>query len=381
MLKTMQEDLIKKTFTDTELTFEDSYCSCSISCHRIGLASVPYFYNLFTTFADSLSQKEFTVHVDDAVIAYNFVLSLYQLETQSDYPSWLYTLKMLKLRDFFCLHLDPSQLYNLVVPAEGLELLIDVVKLFKLADVIKDKKLIRMLRKVLPAELVAINFTQELASLISQKNKCFLVAGDNIELRDLESKEIIKTFTGPDSHTDWVNSLVLVDNQHFLSTSDNNTIKLWNIESGFMRTFAGPHGHNSCVNSLVLVDNQHFLSASDDETIKLWNVESGFIRSFTGPHGHTDWVNSLVLVDNQHFLSASDDKKIKLWNIESGKCVRTFAGPHGHTHRVNSLVLVDNQHFLSASADDTIKLWNIESGECVETTITEKSPFCMILRQ
>ena len=184
---------------------------------------------------------------------------------------------MLKLRDFFCLELDPRQLYNLVVPAEGFELLIEVVKLFKLVDIIKDKKLMWMLRKVLPAELIASNFTQKLADIISQKNRFILVAaGDNIELRDLESKEIIKTFTGPQGHTEPVVSLVLVDNQHFLSASIDRTIKLWNIESGeHVRTFGGPLGHARNVESLVLVDSQHFLSASDDETIKLWNIESG----------------------------------------------------------------------------------------------------------
>ena len=277
MFKTFQEDLTNCLFTDITINFEDPRCSCSIFCHRIILASVPYFYRLFTTFADSLSQKEFTVHVDDAVIAYGFVLSLYRLETQSDYPSWLQTLKMIKLRDFFCLVSDFSQLYNLVVPAEGFELLIEVVKLFKLADVIKDKKLIRMLRKVLPADLIASNFVQELADSILHKNKYFLLStGGNIEQRDLESKDVIKTFTGPFGHTGSVSSLLLLDNQHFLSASHDKTIKLWNIASGQpVRTFADPYGHTDLVNSLVLVDDQHFLSASDDGMIKLWNIESG----------------------------------------------------------------------------------------------------------
>ena len=72
MFKTLQEDLTNQFFTEIELTFEDPRYSCSISCHRIILASVPYFYKLFTTFADSLAQKEFVVHVDDAVIAHDF---------------------------------------------------------------------------------------------------------------------------------------------------------------------------------------------------------------------------------------------------------------------------------------------------------------------
>jgi len=368
MFETFQKDLDKKKFTDTELTFVCSSGSRSIACHRIVLASVLYFYNLFTTFDDSLAQKEFIIHVDDSAIAHDFVLSLYQLENQADYPSWLRTLKMIKLRDFFCLDSDVSQLYNLVVPAEGFELLIETVKLFKLADVMKDKKLLRMLMKILPTELIAANFTQDLLDLISQKNKYFLVAGKNIELRNLESKEVVKTFTGCCNDQDWILSLLLVDNQHFLSASEDRTIKLWNVTTGqCVRKFDGPFGHTGGVRSLILVDSQHFLSGSCDQTIKLWNVESGrCVFTFGGPLGHTDYVNLLLLVDNQHFLSGSWDNTIKLWNIESG-FVRTFAGPHSHTDRVSSLVLVDNQHFLSASADGKIKLWNIASGKHVRT--------------
>jgi len=433
MFKALQEDLGNQFYTDVKISFVDNNCSRSITCHRLILSSVPYFHKLFSTFADSLSQKEFTVHVDDAVVGYDFLLSLYQLEGQADYPPWLHTLKTIKLRDFFCLDSDASQLYDLVVPPEGWELLADVSKLF---DVEKDIKLRRTLRKILPADLITTYFTQEIPDSILRRDKYFLVAFfydddvcdyddynyddddghiDAIELRNLKTKELIETFTGPRGHSDAINSLIkLTDNQHFLSAADDKTIKLWNIKSGqHVRTFAGYRRHTGPVTALHLADDQHFLSAGVDQTIKLWNISSGeCIRTFAGARGHTGSVESLLLVDNQYFLSAADDQTIKLWNIgseecvrtfvsfreyldcvnsmilspdkqhflsgdeggnvklwsiASGECIRTFAGPLGHTKSVNSLLLVDNQHFLSGSHDATAKLWNIANGQHIRT--------------
>ncbi|HEU4578268.1 MAG TPA: hypothetical protein VFS67_08440 [Polyangiaceae bacterium] len=53
-------------------------------------------------------------------------------------------------------------------------------------------------------------------------------------------------------------------------------------------------GHTSSVDSVALsADGRRALSGSDDDTLKLWNVETGaLVRSF---EGHTDSVNSVAL--------------------------------------------------------------------------------------
>ena len=44
-------------------------------------------------------------------------------------PSWKYLLEMIKCRNFLCLDLNVDQLYNLKVPEEGFELLLEVLDL------------------------------------------------------------------------------------------------------------------------------------------------------------------------------------------------------------------------------------------------------------
>ena len=74
------------------------------------------------------------------------------------------------------------------------------------------------------------------------------------------------------------------------------------------------------------------LTASDDNTAKLWNVETGeLIRSFR----HTNWVESAVFSkDGDRVLTASDDNTAKLWNAETGELI----GSSRHNASVNSAV-------------------------------------------
>ena len=62
---------------------------------------------------------------------------------------------------------------------------------------------------------------------------------------------------------------------------------------------------------MALPDNQHALSASNDHTVKLFNVNNGFVlRTFTH---HTAPVTSLALMsDGLCFVSGSDDKTARI---------------------------------------------------------------------
>lgn len=78
-------------------------------------------------------------------------------------------------------------------------------------------------------------------------------------------------------------------------------------------------GHGESVKAIVVsADGQYLLSASRDQTIKLWNINSGYeIRTFSG-HEHT--VNSLSLdPDSKYLASGSADKTARVWDVNSGQ--------------------------------------------------------------
>ncbi|MCP4569500.1 MAG: WD40 repeat domain-containing protein, partial [FCB group bacterium] len=107
-------------------------------------------------------------------------------------------------------------------------------------------------------------------------------------------------------------------------------------------------------------DGARVLSASWDNTLKLWDVESGKeIRAFTG---HKHYVYSCAFSpDGARVLSASWDNTLKLWDVESGKEIRAFTG---HKNDVNSCAFSpDGARVLSASSDNTLKLWDTATGK------------------
>jgi WD40 repeat protein len=152
------------------------------------------------------------------------------------------------------------------------------------------------------------------------------------------------------------------DGKYALSGSRDETLKLWDINTGKeIRTFSG---HSWMVTSVSFSpDGKYALSGSGDKTLKLWDINTGKeIRTFSG---HS-WVNSVCFSpDGKYALSGSDDKTLKLWDINTGKEIRTFSG---HSSRVYSVSFSpDGKYALSGSSDRTIKLWDINTGKEIRT--------------
>jgi WD40 repeat protein len=70
-------------------------------------------------------------------------------------------------------------------------------------------------------------------------------------------------------------------------------------------------GHSDGFNCLIELKNGYLASGSLDETIKIWNTETGdCIKTFSG---HSDSVNCLISLKNGYFASGSSDNTINLW--------------------------------------------------------------------
>jgi WD40 repeat protein len=95
--------------------------------------------------------------------------------------------------------------------------------------------------------------------------------GQNIEVWNVTSKEKIWTLTG---HTGEIRGVAFSpDGKSIVSGSRDNTIKIWDIESGWeIKTFQNVH--DSYFESLSYSpDGRHFLTTSQDKTIKIWGVD------------------------------------------------------------------------------------------------------------
>ncbi|MGE0671262.1 MAG: WD40 repeat domain-containing protein, partial [Parachlamydiales bacterium] len=123
-----------------------------------------------------------------------------------------------------------------------------------------------------------------------------------------------------------------------------------------LRTLNGDHGNIRCLS----VKDELLISSSNNNTIKIWDIESG--KEIHTLAGHRDDIFCLTVKDGMLF-SGSSDRSIKIWDIAKGIELQTL---RGHQDHVSCLTVKDGMLF-SGSHDSTIKIWDIATGEELQT--------------
>ena len=194
-------------------------------------------------------------------------------------------------------------------------------------------------------------------------NKIASASEDNtVKLWDIQGK-LLTTLTG---HRSSVTNVVFSpDGNKIASASEDNTVKLWDIQGKLLTTLTG---HRSSVTSAVFSpDGNKIASASEDNTVKLWDIQGKLLTTLTG---HRSSVTSAVFSpDGNKIASASEDNTVKLWDIQ-GKLLTTLTG---HRSSVTNVVFSpDGNKIASASEDNTVKLWDIQ-GKLLTTLTGHRS--------
>ena len=166
-----------------------------------------------------------------------------------------------------------------------------------------------------------------------------------------------RTLTG---HTDWVRVVAAFsDGRRAISGSDDHTLRVWDTETGTLERTIDVY--SAWIRAVAVTpDGRYVVCASDDRTLKVWDLEHNTEQCAL--KGHEAKVNTVVVSpDGRYAISGSDDRTVRVWDIEHGAELRTLKG---HAAKVNAVAIApDGRYIISASSDDTLRLWDLTHSE------------------
>lgn len=149
------------------------------------------------------------------------------------------------------------------------------------------------------------------------------------------------------------------DEQRIVSGSEDETVRLWDAESG--AELSTWKGHKGCVESVAFSpDGRYVASTGFDHTVRIWEVETGTaIHVLTG---HKYRVEALAYSpDGTQLVSGAGDKTIRIWDLVNGQEQRVLKGHPGWVRCV--AFSPDGEHIVSGSRDKTVRVWDTATGQ------------------
>ena len=205
-------------------------------------------------------------------------------------------------------------------------------------------------------------------------NQEYFISGGNQVIKHWEKPkstwEISKEIPVKGDFDLWFTSVAISPNGQRIAACKAYQVQIWRLgDNQPLHTLK----KNPCSNffdvagwdAVTFSHDGKLLAASDNQDVKLWDVESG--KKIAKLSGHSDKVTCVVFhpTNKKIIASCSYDKTIKIWNITEQRCLGTLSA---HRDTIYTLAFSpDGEILASGSNDNTIKVWNLSAGGTPET--------------
>ncbi|SCV70257.1 BQ2448_1651 [Microbotryum intermedium] len=196
-----------------------------------------------------------------------------------------------------------------------------------------------------------------------------------IHLHRLPHFSLVRTL---ESHTSGISHLSFsFDSRYLASTSDDKTIRIWDLTSPFSSetpALVGKraledskeqsqrvlHGHLSAVFCVAWNPRGDLVASGGmDETVRVWDVQKGTCMKVLP--AHSDPVSSVQFNrDGTIIVSCSWDGYIRIWDTATGQCLKTLVNDDNTP--VSHVSFTPNAKFIFTSTlDSQIRLWDYQN--------------------
>jgi WD40 repeat protein len=210
-----------------------------------------------------------------------------------------------------------------------------------------------------------------------------------IKVWDADTGAVVQTLTSRlDEENDFVNVALSADGKRVVSGSLNQTLKVWDADSG--QETLSLWGHTAEVTGVAInADGKLIVSGSADQTVKVWDPDTG--HRVLPLYTHENNVTSLAIsAGGKRIASGSVDGTVKVWNVDQSQEVQIL---NFDTEIVRSVAIsADGKRIATAfgksdvngggvdtpGKSGAIRVWDADTGEVIHTLQGHTSNVCSV---
>lgn len=360
----LYQDTIDKKFTDVEIILWDGHNELILHSHKTKLIeNSEYFYRLFSF----NNTKTYKMEVLNVFVMRNIIMKFYDITLDTSYlPKWEYILTKINILNYLCLPIDISKLYNITVPHESFEFLLQTISLFNTSC---DLELIKTIKKNLPSNFDISILNHWIPNLVTEINKSKIIISGNsigvIKIHDFITSSTIREINTKDV----IHSMIVSNNYEIIFTGSNSKIDVWNLNTGEQIDQFLINSPLDPINALsISTDNKYIAYGTDNGLI-------GFIdiKTKLDTHIHKDdkfFIGEICFLDNKLVtlseISYGKESYIKFWSINDRQLL--------HQNQIKSVPSLINRVNVS---HDCLNILYIDGSriKVLDTNFVEKTIF------